>query len=736
MKSQIRVLFQLFTGLVILLTSGVISSVNAQYATAGTLYVDLRSTDLSSGTSVWLNRGTLTGNFTSYGNPSFVVNVLGTDIPGVYFSGSDAYIGPQSPTDVTGSSDRSVEVWALNPDIASEETLVAWARRGSVRQNFVVNYGSHLTWGAAAHWDDDVGWPSSAAVPQAGKWHHFVYTYDGNVTAKVYVDGVLVTTKTLGGVLNTFANYPIMIATQRSSDGSGLTLFLSGYINSVRVHGGVLTPEQIASNYLAGPVKLVQTGPVQIVTQPTSVKVSEYSSASFSVQAVGEKPIYYQWFRNDFPVPGATNYSFLMTNVVWADDGARLYVVASNYSSGAWYSITSSVAVLNVQSVADSLVNRYSFNGTAQDLVGNAHGTLSGGATISGGELVLNGTSAYLDLPNNMFTNFTSITFETWVTDLGSGNWARIYDFGNSSAGENVAGSGTQYMFLSLPSGNGNLRGAYTTTGSGSGEQIVEWSGGRPAVGEKVHIVWTTDANTKVGRLYVNGVLVGQNNAMTLTPQSIGSTVNNWLGRSQFSADAFFNGKIDEFRIYNQSLSEGTIKRNYRMGPDMPPAKGPVFFIEHPKSQTIYENQKVGFSVDINGSSPWWIQWFKNGNPISGATNLTLTMTASLSENGAIIYAIATNLYSNTTFTATSSNAIITVVADTNPPVVKIVQSISTNGLKITFSEAVRAEDATNKANFSITGPSGSVTIQSIVLSSSESISIYTSPLKVGEIYT
>ena len=152
-----------------ILLLGIISifKLNAQYATAGTLYVDLRATDLSGGTGVWQNRGVLTGNFTAFGSPTFIVDVLGTEIPGVYFSGSDAYVGPQPPADLTGSSDRSVEVWALNPSLDTEETLVAWARRGSTRQNFVVNYGSSLSWGAAAHWADDVGWPSSDSTGRA-----------------------------------------------------------------------------------------------------------------------------------------------------------------------------------------------------------------------------------------------------------------------------------------------------------------------------------------------------------------------------------------------------------------------------------------------------------------------------------------------------------------------------------------------------------------------------------------
>lgn len=712
-----------------------INNLNAQYATAGTLYVDLRATDLATGTSVWLNRGALSGNFSAYGNPTFVVNVLGTDIPAAYFSGSDAYVGPQPPADLTGSSDRSIEVWALNPSLATEETLVAWARRGSVRQNFVVNYGSDLRWGAAAHWDDDVGWPSSAAIPQAGVWHHFVYTYDGGTTVRVYVDGALVVTKTLGGVLNTFTGYPIEIAAQRSTDGNSLTLFLSGYINSVRIHGGVLTPEQVASNYLAGPVKIVQTGPVQLVTQPQNIRVSEFSSAIFSVQAMGEKPLYYQWFKNNQPLSGETNSTIILPSVSWVDDGSQFYVVVSNVYQGNVYAVTSSVVTLNVQSVADSLVHRYSFNTDAKDLVGNAHGTLIGGAIVTNGELVLNGTTAYLDLPNNLFTNFTSITFEAWVTDLGSGNWARIYDFGNSTAGEGNAGTGTQYMFLSLPSGLGNLRGAYTITGGGSGEQIVEWPGGRPPVGKKSHIVWTSDGNTKQGRLYVDGVLVGQNNAVTLTPASIGPTVNNWIGRSQWSADAFFYGRIDEFRIYNQALSQGTILRNLNNGPDMPPMRGPIFFVLNPTNQVVNENAPVTFFADVNGSIPWWIQWYKNGQPVVGATNLTYSFIARAADNGAVIYAVATNIFTNTQFVATSSNAILTVVLDTVAPVVQQVMSISTNGVRVVFSESILINDLTNSANYSLTGP-GAV-IRSIVAggNNSEAI-IYTDPLVVGAAYT
>jgi hypothetical protein len=136
------------------------------------------------------------------------------------------------------------------------------------------------------------------------------------------------------------------------------------------------------------------------------------------------------------------------------------------------------------------LLHRYSFTADADDSVGDAHGVLAGGATVSGGMLQLDGLGGYLDLPNNLVVGLNSITIETWVVDYGSGGWARIYDFGNSTGGEGAQGTGTEYMFLSLPApaGGGNLRGSYTVTGGGAASSS---SNGRRAVGRRSDI-WRT----------------------------------------------------------------------------------------------------------------------------------------------------------------------------------------------------------------------------------------------------
>jgi len=64
------------------------------------------------------------------------------------------------------------------------------------------------------------------------------------------------------------------------------------------------------------------------------------------------------------------------------------------------------------------------------------------------------------------------------------------------------------------------------------------------------------------GHLYVDGVSVESSTArtaMTLRPAELGAMTNNWIGRSEFSNDPYFDGAIDEFRVYNRGLAASEI---------------------------------------------------------------------------------------------------------------------------------------------------------------------------------
>src|SRR6476659_3695179 len=112
-------------------------------------------------------------------------------------------------------------------------------------------------------------------------------------------------------------------------------------------------------------------------------------------------------------------------------------MAAGSATVSAVYNGTTNKALVTV--TQPQLIHRYSFTTDASDSVGSAPGKLVGGATVTGGALVLAGgvassdpAAAYLDLPNNLLTNVTAVTFEAWVQDTGSGGWARVWDFGDS----------------------------------------------------------------------------------------------------------------------------------------------------------------------------------------------------------------------------------------------------------------------------------------------------------------
>lgn len=191
---------------------------------------------------------------------------------------------------------------------------------------------------------------------------------------------------------------------------------------------------------------------------------------------------------------------------------------------------------------------------SAQDASGNNHtATLTGGATFAAGlnnnAVTLSGNGQYVALPTGIVSGLTSFSISTWVKLNAAPLWARVFDFGT---GTNV------YMFLTPNSGT-TPRFAITTAGNGTEQQLA---GTALSTGTWQHVVITLTGNA--GTFYVNGAVASQNAAMTLSPSSLASTTQNWLGRSQFAGDPFLNGQIDNFRIYNRALSAADVQQLYQ----------------------------------------------------------------------------------------------------------------------------------------------------------------------------
>jgi hypothetical protein len=68
--------------------------------------------------------------------------------------------------------------------------------------------------------------------------------------------------------------------------------------------------------------------------------------------------------------------------------------------------------------------------------------------------------------------------------------------------------------------------------------------------------------------LYRNGQF--EASAVHLGSFSMLNDVNNWLGRSQYAADAAFTGTLHEFRIYDAALSPAMVQESFLGGTDPP----------------------------------------------------------------------------------------------------------------------------------------------------------------------
>ncbi len=201
-----------------------------------------------------------------------------------------------------------------------------------------------------------------------------------------------------------------------------------------------------------------------------------------------------------------------------------------------------------------ALVARLKFDETsglsAADSTGNGWtGALVGGpshvAGFSGNAIALDGIDDHVTLPVGVASGLTDFTIAAWVKLDSLSIWSRIFDFGTGT---------DNYMFLTPSNGATNVvRFAIRTPTLG--EQVIDGTAALP-VGEWTHVAVTLSGST--GTIYVNGVAVGTNTAITLTPFHLGATTQNYIGKSQWP-DPLLAGEIDDFLISGSALSAADI---------------------------------------------------------------------------------------------------------------------------------------------------------------------------------
>ena len=210
----------------------------------------------------------------------------------------------------------------------------------------------------------------------------------------------------------------------------------------------------------------------------------------------------------------------------------------------------------------DNLALHYAFENDITDDSGNGYdGTpmdtmfYDDAVADLGRALSFDGIDDYVELPiGSLIASLSDVTVAMWINlaDGTSISWQRAWDFGSTSTGG--------YMFLA-PRMNtaGAIR--FAISPAGGDESLVDSPENLPA--DWHHVAATIDSASMTMSLYVDGTLAVSGATETL-PQDLGTTTQNWLGRSQYTSDGYFKGLLADLGIYDRALSADEV--NYLAG--------------------------------------------------------------------------------------------------------------------------------------------------------------------------
>jgi Concanavalin A-like lectin/glucanases superfamily len=375
-----------------------------------------------------------------------------------------------------------------------------------------------------------------------GSWHHIAMTWKRNTVNGFvsYLDGVLVTQRTSGSVALPAMNASVFIGCY-----NGGSEFTNGQIAEFRIWNKARTQAEIQANMnkrLTGkeanlvayfPLNLVETGKVLDLVSGNSGTVVNATKVTSNLALT--------------PVMQGEQFGKVAEVRIWG-------VALSNEE----VEVSSKTLITGNES---GLLAYYPMNeatGTeVRDNTGKGNqGTMTNpvwwACTASIGSqdkaankvMKFDGVNDHITFPAMNINYSQGFSLEVWVRYNSLKNWSRIFDFGNGAGAENiiVAGKGTT-----------NTLGFHVYRGTACLSlevanflELQKW----------MHIAVTVEPSGSC-KVYKNGQLIQSGTSQL--PNSVNRTLN-YIGRSNWAADAYFDGQMAEFRLWNRVRTEAEIK--------------------------------------------------------------------------------------------------------------------------------------------------------------------------------
>jgi hypothetical protein len=382
-------------------------------------------------------------------------------------------------------------------------------------------------------------------VMSLNTWHHLASTFDGT-TLTIYIDGIeIISESPANAALGYVGSEALKIGDSCAYTGR----YFHGKIDDVRIWNYARTQTDIQSdmyNILDGN----ETGLMGYWRfDQTSGRITIDSSQNFLHGTLINMDSS-DWLESMTSYHLITNINESYTIFAgYAPDNDSLSLTALSGPSNGTISFNTSTNIIEYT----PNTNFFGYDPFTYQL---SDGVESDNFTIdmnvappgSGNALTFDGVDDYIDLSTGVWFN-GDFTVESWIYLRNYGNFCRLIDVGAGSE------SGADNIIIALSDGTGgkpnfHIYNGATETYLTSSEQIP--------LNQWVHLAAISSGSD--GYLYMNGRLVASNNSMYQALNVVRQ--NAYIGKSNWSVDAYSNMKIDEFRIWSVARTKSEIRQN------------------------------------------------------------------------------------------------------------------------------------------------------------------------------
>jgi hypothetical protein len=348
----------------------------------------------------------------------------------------------------------TVECWVRTTNFTGAQTPVSsWAASPDNR-GYLFYLGDN-EWRTLLAFNDGLFYVPNGPI-DLDRWTHLAFTVSSQAGWSTYLNGQLADGpfSPAGWLQNN--SYPFRIGVDVVG-ASGFDNYFDGTIDEVAVYPTVLSAQRIFEHYQAA-LYGSNTGPV-FLTHPASQTVVEGSAVTFSSSVEGALPLNLRWLKNGSPIAGATNNTFTLNSVTFAD--AASYRLSATNAVGTSNSLPATLSVVGAPTyanVTNQLVLHLKFDGSYLDSSGRSnHGYPSNSPAITTGKIgsgalsyatiqivdtnamTTNYSSSFVDLgvrPDLQFGTATDFSVAFWTKFTGTPNDLPFFANSSTSLGD------------------------------------------------------------------------------------------------------------------------------------------------------------------------------------------------------------------------------------------------------------------------------------------------------------